>query len=76
MAARLPVPDALPTRLVRQAALVDCELTCSLLRSQLLQRALLFAPAPAGPPQRAALQRLTDGFEASLAALAASFAPK
>mmetsp|Transcript_5441 Transcript_5441/g.17106 ORF Transcript_5441/g.17106 Transcript_5441/m.17106 type:complete len:516 (+) Transcript_5441:1147-2694(+) len=73
--AALPVPDELAARLLRQAALVDFDLTSDLLRTQLLQRVLLFAPAAAtqaGGP----LTTLPAKFDAALAALAKHCAPE
>ena len=46
----LPVPASLSARLLRQAVLVDAELTTQMLRSQLLHRVLLFAPEPLAAP--------------------------
>jgi len=43
----LPVPASLEARLLRQAALIDGELTKQMLHSQLLQRVMLFAPETA-----------------------------
>ena len=40
----LPVPSALESRLLRQASLIDGELTAQMLRAQLVQRVLLFVP--------------------------------
>mgnify|MGYP003687514917 CR=1 FL=1 len=73
--AALPVPEALAARLLRQAALVDFELTAKMLRMQLLQRVLLFAPAAAtrvGGP----LEPLPAQFENALSALAKHCAPE
>jgi len=43
-ASSLPVPSSLGARILRQAVLVDAELTGSMLRTQLVQRVMLFAP--------------------------------
>jgi hypothetical protein len=58
-----------------QAALVDFELTSSMLRTQLLQRVLLFAP-PAATRPGGPLASLPAQFEAALAALARHCAPE
>ena len=44
----LPVPASLGARLLRQAVLIDDELTAQMLRSQLLSRVMLFAPDSMG----------------------------
>ena len=75
-AATLPVPASLGARVLRQAALVDSELTAQMLRSQLLQRVMLFAPEVGGGAigwrqQRPQLRELSKRLESAAAQLVA-----
>lgn len=68
------MPDSLGARLLRQAALVDAELSVEMLREQLLQRVMLFAPEEAGggagcKPERPQLASLAKRFDEAVAAL-------
>lgn len=70
----LPVPASLGARLLRQAVLVDTELTASMLRSQLLNRVMLFAPERTrggcgACEQRPQLTQLSSKLEAAVVAL-------
>ena len=64
----LPVPSSLEARLLRQAALVDFELTAHLVRSLLLLRVPLFAPRAVSRPggKLAELMRECDAAVESL----------
>jgi len=81
-AATLPVPASLEARLLRQAALIDGELTAQMLRTQLLQRVLLFAPETAAGSggyttrsQRPQLVELTSQLETAVGKLTSPVAP-
>ena len=69
----LPAPSALGARLLRQAAMVDLDLTVDTLRAQLFDRVVLFAPfaatRDATAPEAAALRRLQRRFDAATGAL-------
>ena len=69
----LPAPSALGARLLRQAAMVDLDLTLDTLRAQLFDRVVLFAPfaatRDATAPEAAALRRLQRRFDAATGAL-------
>ena len=80
----LPVPSALEARLLRQASLIDGELTAQMLRAQLVQRVLLFAPEGERlahdrlrmrPPQRPQIVALTEKLEAAVKQLTAVTPP-
>ena len=80
----LPVPSALEARLLRQASLIDGELTAQMLRAQLVQRVLLFAPEGERlahdrlrmrPPQRPQIVALTEKLEAAVKQLTAETPP-
>ena len=80
----LPVPSALEARLIRQASLIDGELTAQMLRAQLVQRVLLFAPEGERlahdrlrmrPPQRPQIVALTEKLEAAVKQLTAVTPP-
>ena len=69
----LPAPSALGARLLRQAAMVDLDLTVDTLRAQLFDRVVLFAPfaatRDATAPEAAALRRLQRRVDAATGAL-------
>jgi len=80
--ARLPVPSARAARVARLAAFLDVELTAKLLRSQLLQKVLLFVPeggvleAGEDPLRHPTVLELKQGIEAAIAKLVAHCAPE
>lgn len=73
-AEKVAVPYALSARLLREAALVDNELLCSMVRKELFDKVLLLSPDARSPEDEAMLRKLAQSFDETIRRLKLSSA--